>query len=599
MSRGAASSRRSGSDSERSAIFSLLKKAEAKLRSNPVVASEISRQAMDIAKTSGIPTLLAESLAMHARADLLRGDRRASAEGLARAITIYESGSALDADLDAALEMRCLHAVAKLTTGNEERTLGELYEIFASRSAGSIENCRSWQDRVLGRTCGEAESLRNSQIQLATVYDAVGFAYIVLREHHKAASFLEESHRIFKALISERNPKSPKLEDRATDRRRLANAINNLGYVHALLGNRVVALEYCQLGLKLSRELKDEYGIAINQRNLAQLYLHTGQVTLGKRFAMKSYETAKRLSMPEAASRALVTLTKYERLHGSLQRASSLTEKALKLLNPKDHAGPYYYFKLQELLIAHAESPSRATYKQMLALHQATAKQGLELQHEVSQEIARVAEELRLLPEAVKWSRKVHEYELERLHREQRSALLSIKNEQEVERLAREREHSKLLMENLSLQLRAKENEAKLLAVQLAKKGSFLASLTSQIEAMAMGSTTHSKPTIDAVVKLIETTRFRDKDYEQLEERAELLHHDYLVALSNRYPDLTATEKKICTLLKLGLTTTDLANVLFASPRTIESHTLSIRKKLRIPAATRLAKFLSEDPFAV
>ena len=142
------------------------------------------------------------------------------------------------------------------------------------------------------------------------------------------------------------------------------------------------------------------------------------------------------------------------------------------------------------------------------------------------------------------------------------------------------------------MELDARARETKLLAVHLAKKGSFLATLTDQLAVMKSTNPQYSAQTIDAVVQLIEAIRFKDKEYENLEERAESLHHDFIVALVERYPALTATEKRICILIRLGLGSIDIANVLFTSVRTVETHSLSIRKKLRIPKATRLSKFL-------
>ena len=45
---------------------------------------------------------------------------------------------------------------------------------------------------------------------------------------------------------------------------------------------------------------------------------------------------------------------------------------------------------------------------------------------------------------------------------------------------------------------------------------------------------------------------------------------------------LTVTEIKICTLLKTGLTTKDIANVLFLSGRTVENHRYNIHRKLHL-----------------
>ncbi len=577
-------------------VYLLLAEAEALARPDIQRSVQLSLQSINEARISKMKDLIAASFAIAGKNTFVGGDRKKAAGYFKQALTIYDRLG----DVDAVLEMEFELASAKLTTGNERDTLVQLHRILHDRTQTPYQSPaarqehlpirttgldavarffipRSWQDRVQRRIPTPAQIEKNQRIQLGALYDSLGLAYIVIREHHKAASFLEEELAIYKSL---------------NDRPRIANAINNLGYIHALLGNNVLALEYCQQGLKLSRQLQDKRGIAINQRNLAQLYLTTGPASLGKRFAMKSFETASEIGMSELACRALVLLTKYERLHGSLTKSSSLNAKALRMLKKGDKGRQFFFFSLQQLLIEHARQPSRSNYTKLLRLYRGAKAKGLELHHEIAQEIARVTEELHLLPEAVRWFKKVQEYEIQRLNTEQKSALVSLQTEQELERLAKERELQKLQMDKLEVELNAKARETQLLAVLLAKKGSVLATLTDQLSTMKSSNPKYSEETIDAVIELIETSRHKDKEYEHLEERAEALHHEFIVSLSQRFPELTAAEKRICILLKLGLSSVDIANVLFTSVRTIETHCLSIRKKLRIPSSTRLAKFL-------
>ncbi len=533
--------------------------------------------------------LIAATQAIAGHCARLYGNREVAVEHFKKGLIRYKQLG----DLDAVLELRGELATVKLTAGNEKQTLEELHQIVSERTQTSYSMPtsridassrqpfflpRTWQERLSERIPKPSEIERNQRAHLAALYDSIGIGYIVLREHHKAASFLEEEFSIATLL---------------NDRTAVARALNNLGYVHALLGNNVLALEYCRQGLKLARQLRDKRSLAITQRNLAQLYLTTGPATKGKRFAEQSFATASEIGMHALACRPLVLLTKYERLHGSLAKATALNHKALKLLCDEPESGSFIFFSIQQLLIEHATSPSKSVYRHLLGLHAAAKSRGLELQHEIAQEIARVTEELHLLPEAIRWFRRVQEYEIERLNTEQRSALVSLQTEQQLAHLGRERELQQLQLEKLEIRLNAKARETELLAVHLAKKSSVLASLTSELDAMKRSKSDYSNQTIDAILGLIETIRFKDKDYEQLESRASELHREFALALDTRYPDLTATEKRICILLKLGLSSVDVANVLFTSVRTIETHALSIRKKLRLPTTTRLAKFLT------
>ena len=69
------------------------------------------------------------------------------------------------------------------------------------------------------------------------------------------------------------------------------------------------------------------------------------------------------------------------------------------------------------------------------------------------------------------------------------------------------------------------------------------------------------------------------------------------IALTN-YSTLSETEKKITKLISEGKTITEISDLVFISPRTVESHRLSIRKKLQLSSKYRLidiVKYLMKD----
>ncbi len=59
---------------------------------------------------------------------------------------------------------------------------------------------------------------------------------------------------------------------------------------------------------------------------------------------------------------------------------------------------------------------------------------------------------------------------------------------------------------------------------------------------------------------------------------------EFLSRLARAYPTLTATERKICALMRLNNTTKDLGRLLNISPRSVQAYRYRIRKKLSIPS---------------
>ena len=55
----------------------------------------------------------------------------------------------------------------------------------------------------------------------------------------------------------------------------------------------------------------------------------------------------------------------------------------------------------------------------------------------------------------------------------------------------------------------------------------------------------------------------QDKDFEILNAKANDLHKDFIIKLQKKRYQLSATERKTCILLRLGLNTKEVANILF------------------------------------
>ena len=72
------------------------------------------------------------------------------------------------------------------------------------------------------------------------------------------------------------------------------------------------------------------------------------------------------------------------------------------------------------------------------------------------------------------------------------------------------------------------------------------------------------------------------------------IHTSFLQKLSAKFPDLTNTEIKITTLIKLNLSTNDISKITSTSPRTIDKHRTNIRKKINVNTGETLSDFLNK-----
>lgn len=96
---------------------------------------------------------------------------------------------------------------------------------------------------------------------------------------------------------------------------------------------------------------------------------------------------------------------------------------------------------------------------------------------------------------------------------------------------------------------------------------------------------------LDVLVKELEIT-LPDKAWHEFETRFDQVHQGFFNRLIAQFPDLSPSELKICSLLRLNMSTKDIALLTSRSIGTVDNIRSSIRKKLRLDAEANLTSFL-------
>jgi DNA-binding NarL/FixJ family response regulator len=176
---------------------------------------------------------------------------------------------------------------------------------------------------------------------------------------------------------------------------------------------------------------------------------------------------------------------------------------------------------------------------------------------------------------------------------ETRQAIATAEMRAELERVEKEREILRLQAEQLRREMEFKERELAALALQLAQRNELVANLRKQIASFKKSSGADASDLANALLPQISQIVDAKGQWKVFEEQFQLVHPDFMQKLTERYSDLTPVEVKICSLLRVNLSTKEIANLLYASVRTVEWHRRFIRKKLGLPQETNLAIFLA------
>lgn len=84
-------------------------------------------------------------------------------------------------------------------------------------------------------------------------------------------------------------------------------------------------------------------------------------------------------------------------------------------------------------------------------------------------------------------------------------------------------------------------------------------------------------------------------DWEYASSLVNTTYHNYVVRLTEKYPTLTELEVKICILLKIGFSLTEISDITGKSTHTIYKYSSHIRKKLEISDNTHTVEFIDNS----
>jgi DNA-binding CsgD family transcriptional regulator len=143
------------------------------------------------------------------------------------------------------------------------------------------------------------------------------------------------------------------------------------------------------------------------------------------------------------------------------------------------------------------------------------------------------------------------------------------------------------LKSNLSL----KEKELTLKTLQMVNNFEITESTIKQLKSIIPKLNSKDKKLIYEVISNL-SEGSQAHVWKEFEIHFDNLQQDFYRVLKEMSPDLTSTEIKVCSLLKLNLSTKDIATITFRSTRTIENTRSAIRKKLNLSPDTSLSEFL-------
>ncbi len=160
-----------------------------------------------------------------------------------------------------------------------------------------------------------------------------------------------------------------------------------------------------------------------------------------------------------------------------------------------------------------------------------------------------------------------------------------LSEEKEIENRAKWRIKSKL--EN-------KEREVISFLLQLSQKNELLAFVQKQLKKVTSVDNHQGQMEINTLIKVLENIPVSSVDWDTVVQQLENLHPGFLNRLKVKHPNLTSKEKKLCSYLRLGLSSKEIAGLQNIQAKSIEVSRGRLRKKLKLNSEIRLKDYLQK-----
>lgn len=165
----------------------------------------------------------------------------------------------------------------------------------------------------------------------------------------------------------------------------------------------------------------------------------------------------------------------------------------------------------------------------------------------------------------------------------QRDKQLLAAKESLIQAINEEKRQKELLMQN---EIEFKESQLSALVLQMQQKNELMQELKDRIE---QDTKTAQDTTLN---KIISKGVNHDKEWNDFNTYFESINKNFYSKIKTAYPDISPNDLKICALIKLNMSTKEMAGILNISPDSVKTARYRLRKKLQLETEDNLTGFI-------
>lgn len=424
-------------------------------------------------------------------------------------------------------------------------------------------------------------------IRLATSYVDIGDSYDLMEEFESAIQYYKKSYQIAQSLNDQRSvaivltkwgdtftsllkydsavlllEKSIVLSKQLQSPTLLTEAVSSLALCYYEQGNYEKAYPLFQEALQMSIDSDFNLLTAANYINLGWVLYHQNQLTRAENNVNQGLIIARNTQTKENIKSALELLSLIKEKQGNFKAALDY-QKQFKLLNDS---------------IYNISKSDRIA--ELQTLYETEKKEN---------EIAQQKEEIIILNQKAK----IEELKSNFLFTGLIASLIifALIVYGVYQKLKRAKLVQAQEKQNYETELNHSKKQLTTHTLHLVQKNELLSELQSKITDIKQQSVDHKKE-LNRLLQLIKNDHQADNDWENFKMYFEQVHEDFDVKLRERINDLTNNEMRLAALMKMNLSTKEIATILNISPDSVNKARYRLRKKLNLSGDDSLHSFL-------
>lgn len=427
-------------------------------------------------------------------------------------------------------------------------------------------------------------ALLNNQSKIAETYNNLGDLYYytqrmdeALQQHEKALAiyqennlpkgqamtlgfighFYEKQERYEKALLYQNQ--ALKIYQELNDLDGLSTINGNLGSIYEDLEDFTRARSYFLLALEYNLQTNNELERIVHLNNIGDTYRKVGEVKKGIEYTQQSLELAQKLDQKYRIESGFNDLAKAYAQIGDFDRAYAYRNKAYDIYT--DLYTQADAFQINRLKTLHDLSEKQKEIEL------------LERENRIAvitrNTIIGGAIMILLLAGILLRGQRLKIKKNKELHETQQK-LIQI-----------ELQNTQLNEQKLKQELEVNSSQLTNHALHIIQKNKMLKELKTKLDHLRQNHKEIKQPVQQLINKIDQNFNF-DKDWEEFKQIFERVHPEFYQNLSEKYPELTSNEIRLCALLRLNLDSKDISTILGISQDSLRVSRYRLRKSLRM-----------------